>query len=194
MSIAATVKTEESRDRALSASLFVNFITLMLVDSFVVGGTPPYHARTTTTNARNEDVCATQNASKSLLRVRDGHNDGLGKAHQAPRTQLSPASRNPRPVPRSPTNHFRSATRRTWTDEASAPARKFSASRTNRSWKDGNGRRDDESSIRIGKTVPLRHVRISKPRGSWFVARGASWGSRIPGRRTRARVGRLATV
>jgi len=38
MRSAATVRTEENRDRTWSASLFVNFITLMLVVSFVVGG------------------------------------------------------------------------------------------------------------------------------------------------------------
>src|SRR6266850_2704690 len=180
---AATAKAEESRERTLDARLLVNFITLMLCCFFLSSAAlPPYYAHTTSTNAPSEDVCDTQNASKSLLRVRDEQNDGLGEAHQAPRTELSLASRNPRPDPRPATNHFRGATRRTWSDQTSAPAWKLSAARTNRSWEDRNGRRDNESSVRVGKAISVRHVRISKPRGAWVAARRASWRSRIPGR------------
>src|SRR5580698_4037433 len=69
------------------------------------------------TNAGSEDVCDTQNAMKSLLWVRDEQNTGLDEAHQTPRIKHPVAARNPRPVPRAATYHFRRAARRTRTHQ-----------------------------------------------------------------------------
>src|SRR5689334_11994254 len=162
MRMAATMRSEGSRERTLSLMCLICLISFIRVSVFVFSRQRLFRRTRVDhlTSARSAGVCRTQHARSVRGKSGDEQNDRLDQALQTPRIEFPPAARNPRSVPHAATNHLRCATWRTRIDEARASTRKFSAARPDGRRQNGNGSRDDNEGVQRGTLVPLRHERI----------------------------------
>src|SRR6266511_1464634 len=99
--MAATMRSEGSRERTLSLMCWICLISFIRVSVFVfsrqrlVRRTRVDHL----TAARTAGVCRTQHARSVRGKSGNEQNDRHDQAFQAPRIGLSPVARNPRPIP-----------------------------------------------------------------------------------------------
>jgi hypothetical protein len=94
----------------------------------------------------------------------------LNEAHQTPRTGLTAAARNPRPVPRIAAHHLHAEARRTRLCKPAGRAEVFCCS-ARRALEKPKDRGVHQSSVRRGTIVPLRHVGVSESRSPRTAAR-----------------------
>ncbi len=139
--MAATMRSEGSRERTLSLMCCICLISFIRVSVFVFSRQRLFRRTRVDhlTATRSAGVCRTQHARSVRGKSGDEQNDRPHKAHQAPRIGLSPDARNPRPVPHAATNYLRSAAWRTRIDEARAATREFSSAWTNGRRENRNG-------------------------------------------------------
>src|SRR5689334_18534131 len=164
MRMAATMRSEGSRERTLSLMCLICLISFIRVSVFVFSRQRLFRRTRVDhlTSARSAGVCRTQHARSVRGKSGDEQNDRPHETHQAPRIGLSPAARNPRPVPHAATNHLRCAAWGTRIDKARAATWKLSSAWTNGRRQNRNGCRDDNESIQRGTLVPFRHERVSE--------------------------------